>query len=202
MDVERPGVERVEAGECESCGLSMWEEAGPALYECGSCGEVFNRDNSADGDSARCPQCNKFAAKIADESCPQCEEAELVGPTDAWGCPTCNDLYLSVEEARSCCPDGVKKDGGGQKKAKTETTKWGRAYLTREDTWLMSGRQTDTDLFWRGIVVKESDERWVWEIAFVGQGPEASKHGEALSMAAAMMEVEGQMGVCNVGVEE
>jgi DNA-directed RNA polymerase subunit RPC12/RpoP len=48
------------------------------LYECGSCGTRFTRDNSADGVSHRCPDCNKFGSKVGDgEVCPQCETEEL-----------------------------------------------------------------------------------------------------------------------------
>jgi hypothetical protein len=43
------------------------------VYECGSCGEEFTRDESSDGDSNRCPSCNKFAAKSDDKAkCPDC----------------------------------------------------------------------------------------------------------------------------------
>lgn len=62
---------------CESCtAVCMPEDAGPAVYECGGCG-AFNRDQSADGDSSRCPSCNKFAGKLHDRSCPECEIGEL-----------------------------------------------------------------------------------------------------------------------------
>lgn len=37
---------------CNDCGhVFETADAGPALYECGSCGTVFNRNNSADGGS-------------------------------------------------------------------------------------------------------------------------------------------------------
>lgn len=46
------------------------------LYECGSCGEIFTQDNSADGISHRCPSCNKFAAILTENGCPECESEE------------------------------------------------------------------------------------------------------------------------------
>jgi hypothetical protein len=48
-----------------------------ALYECGECGNPFSRGNSADGDSNRCPDCNRFGAKLAEFACPDCNEGEL-----------------------------------------------------------------------------------------------------------------------------
>jgi len=66
---------------CDDCGALVagdeGQDAGP-LYECGECGTRYTRDNSADGDSHRCPDCGKFGAKIADHACPECEEGELV----------------------------------------------------------------------------------------------------------------------------
>lgn len=60
---------------CDDC-EAIAEEEGPALYECGDCGEVFNRNNSAN-DNHQCPQCNKFGSKKADASCMECEVGEL-----------------------------------------------------------------------------------------------------------------------------
>lgn len=60
----------VEAFECPDCGdltdeLLEWEVA---VYECG-CGNTF-RDEGTN----RCDQCNKFAAKVDEMSCPGCCE--------------------------------------------------------------------------------------------------------------------------------
>lgn len=44
-------------------------DLGPAAYECGTCGSQFTSD-----ESNRCPDCNRFAAKLADASCPECDE--------------------------------------------------------------------------------------------------------------------------------
>lgn len=57
---------------CFGCG-SIPDEPTPT-YECQSCGTAFNRNESADGDSARCPECNKFAAKSGNGACPHCDE--------------------------------------------------------------------------------------------------------------------------------
>lgn len=61
---------------CGSCEKYVMDEDATTspLYECGSCGYVYNRDNSANG-AHQCPQCFKFGAKMFDTSCPEgCEE--------------------------------------------------------------------------------------------------------------------------------
>jgi len=79
---------------CEACEhLFNEDEAGAAKYACSRCGQEFTRDESADGDSNRCPECNIFAALIADMTCPECgseevEEGEFEGPPE----PTAEEL--------------------------------------------------------------------------------------------------------------
>lgn len=51
---------------CPECDDAI-DEPGPPLYACGECGEFVGDDGN------RCPQCNKFAAKEADATCPSCE---------------------------------------------------------------------------------------------------------------------------------
>lgn len=65
---------------CLECGEYFPDDGNDvdvALYECGNCGARFNRNNSADGDSSRCPDCGKFSGKVAARSCPMCEEGEV-----------------------------------------------------------------------------------------------------------------------------
>lgn len=79
---------QVQAWLCDDCGAVEDEFNASPLYECGNCGTIFNRENSADGDSARCPDCNKFSAKIADECCVSCEVGkveEVIAVTNADG---------------------------------------------------------------------------------------------------------------------
>ena len=68
----------VDALRCDSC-----DEISPAgddllqtLYECGECGTRYTQDASADGDSNRCPDCNRFGARVGD-ACPACCEGEV-----------------------------------------------------------------------------------------------------------------------------
>ena len=61
---------------CLECG-ELADEAGDTLYECGGCCTRFTRGNSADGYGNRCPDCRKFSAKLADQSCVACEEGEV-----------------------------------------------------------------------------------------------------------------------------
>jgi hypothetical protein len=60
--------------ECPSCNdLILPEDVGDErVYECNNCGTTGTGD-----DGRRCEQCNKFAAKISDTSCPECD-----GPMD------------------------------------------------------------------------------------------------------------------------
>ena len=103
--VAREDPEQVAAYVCEECDkIIPVDQTGPALYECGNCGAVFNRDNSADGDSHRCPDCGKFSGKIEDESCDECTGG-AISEADAWECPECETLYATEDAARECCPD-------------------------------------------------------------------------------------------------
>lgn len=87
-----PQVVPTKVYKCESCD-AMSEEVGPALYECNECGTIFNRNNSAN-DNHQCPQCNKFASKIADESCAECNEGEV---TEEWAIQcSCHDDWHIV----------------------------------------------------------------------------------------------------------
>jgi len=72
--------ETITAYKCQSCEELVREEAvdpGNPLYECNNCGTVFSRNNSLNGESHQCPDCNKFASKIAEAACPECEEGDL-----------------------------------------------------------------------------------------------------------------------------
>lgn len=90
---------------CEDCeGMFEEEDLGPALYECGKCGEVFNHDNSQDGDSHRCPQCSKFGSKQEKVSCPDCTGGR-VEEIVAYACPDCDELHEDEKDARTCCKE-------------------------------------------------------------------------------------------------
>lgn len=70
----------VEAWECPGCGdvtddAEDWEVA---AYECGGCGHSFRGE-----DGNRCEQCNKFAARVDECSCPSCGEPGLPEPVKA-----------------------------------------------------------------------------------------------------------------------
>lgn len=67
------------------------DDLGPALYECGECGTIFNRDNSANNNH-QCPQCNKFGSKLDAHSCPECEGAE-VEEVDVIECSECGEFF-------------------------------------------------------------------------------------------------------------
>ena len=81
----------ITAYKCTSCDHIDTDHAG-SQYECSSCGTTFNREHSADGDSHRCPDCNKFAGRTGVEyTCIDCgEEAEECFAVE---CPMCNELF-------------------------------------------------------------------------------------------------------------
>ena len=57
---------------CPSCEEVTKEPV--TLYRCNECGTTFSRENSADGNSYRCPDCNKVASELTAHGCPDCEE--------------------------------------------------------------------------------------------------------------------------------
>jgi hypothetical protein len=59
-----------ERAECGECGHLDDEDAFDVrLYECSTCGTTGRGD-----EGRRCDQCHKFCARIADRSCPSCEQ--------------------------------------------------------------------------------------------------------------------------------
>lgn len=66
--------EEADGYRCESC-ESIFEEDdvddSQRLYECGECGMFVS-------DSNRCESCNKFASRIGDMGCHDCNEGELI----------------------------------------------------------------------------------------------------------------------------
>lgn len=84
-------LEPIVAYKCDSCDeLSETCEA-ESIYECGTCGSSFLRSNSSDGDSSRCPSCNKFSSKLADSACSQCQEGG-VEEVSAVKCSVCGKI--------------------------------------------------------------------------------------------------------------
>lgn len=59
---------------CETISESILEEP---LYECSDCGAVFNPAFSYTGYNHQCPYCCRFASKIADCCCAECEEGKV-----------------------------------------------------------------------------------------------------------------------------
>ena len=81
---------------CQSC-QNITETPEDNLYECGNCGHRFKRNHAAAGESNRCPECNRLAAKVADYSCPDCDDGELEEIL-AFVCPTCESLHQQGED--------------------------------------------------------------------------------------------------------
>ena len=83
---------------CLSCDAISEEGSGEPLYECGSCGTIFNRNQSTYGNH-QCPDCNKFASKLASDSCSECEEGEIEDIRAEY-CEECSEWF---EEGTASC---------------------------------------------------------------------------------------------------
>ncbi len=93
-------IEIVSGWICTDCGFVTDTPSEEPGYECGSCGEEFTRANSADGDSNRCPQCNRFAAKRVDDVCERCEsETQQVW---VFECSRCSEFHAVAEAPEEC----------------------------------------------------------------------------------------------------
>lgn len=85
-------LEKITAFKCEACGAISENYDDEPLYECQTCGNIFARSNSADGDSSRCPSCQKFSGKIADTACSECGEGEVT-KIEALHCTVCGSYF-------------------------------------------------------------------------------------------------------------
>lgn len=79
---------------CPSCDAVSEEYV--TIYECQQCGDSFTPENSADGDGNRCPSCNKFASKLTDRGCVECEREETE-EIDGGACSGCGVLILATD---------------------------------------------------------------------------------------------------------
>lgn len=75
---------------CSSCEwASTDDDELEKSYECGNCGTQFRHSESMDGESTRCPDCNRFSAVLYEATCPECgEEANAMSVAD---CPQCGE---------------------------------------------------------------------------------------------------------------
>ena len=65
-----PGNEGAEpATSCPICAFNPEVDDDNPMYDCSSCGEEFTQQESADASSNRCPQCRRFARRVADHNC-------------------------------------------------------------------------------------------------------------------------------------
>jgi hypothetical protein len=77
---------------CLNCDEVTEDAPQGPLYECNACGTQFTRDGSADGSSHKCPDCNKFATKLAAYGCDICGEGEMEAIFFV-ECPRCGESF-------------------------------------------------------------------------------------------------------------
>ncbi len=58
---------------CTSCETVFDDDEDEPIYECSSCGALFSRSGSYDGDGHQCPDCKRFGSKFAEHGCPTCQ---------------------------------------------------------------------------------------------------------------------------------
>lgn len=83
---------------CPSCEGFFDEVELTKIYECGSCGETFSREESHDGMSNRCPSCAKWGHIMTENVCPECQEEEELEEVDALVCPSCGETFKLGEK--------------------------------------------------------------------------------------------------------
>lgn len=106
LDVGNPGAELRTGYKCLECEAVSEETAEARLYECGECGNIFNANAGGGPSGNRCEECGKFASKLADDCCAECETGEIEA-IDVTDCPICgaliavDDLVGHIENG--CC---------------------------------------------------------------------------------------------------
>jgi Zn-finger nucleic acid-binding protein len=96
-------LEKLTAYKCESCEEISESFEDEPLYECNGCGNRFTRSNSADGDSSRCPTCQKFSGKVSDTVCEKCGEGEVT-EIEAMHCTICGSYFEAKDIEGDECP--------------------------------------------------------------------------------------------------
>ena len=90
-------IELADAFKCTDCNIIIDEPEHDARYECESCGHEFI---FSENETNRCPSCNKFAGKVADETCPDC-----YGPVEqiqVYHCGVCDTRHEPGDEPDTC----------------------------------------------------------------------------------------------------
>ena len=84
---------------CDECDAYS-EETGGNLYECGECGEMFTRANSAN-DNHQCQSCSRFGSRTGEQGCVECGEAP-VEQVPASECTDCGEIVEDTDEQGLC----------------------------------------------------------------------------------------------------
>jgi len=84
---------------CENCEQVVAIDDTTRVYECGSCGTTFTKEDSYDGDSNRCLDCAKWGHIYIENACPDCgESSEELEEIEAVDCPKCGETFPTHKE--------------------------------------------------------------------------------------------------------
>ena len=99
MVVKQKG-QLVDGHRCDSCG-HLFTETGEAQYECSRCG------SNQVGDK-RCASCNIFMSKVADETCPECEDGQDIHKVELFEAPD-GELFTDEQSWKNYVKDTPKR---------------------------------------------------------------------------------------------
>lgn len=77
MNEDKYEVVPVGGYQCVECGSISRDVEDDPVYECGNCGTKWTRDGAYSSPAHKCPDCNKFASRIADHGCQECQAGEM-----------------------------------------------------------------------------------------------------------------------------
>ena len=89
---------------CWRCEERSAEQAARPAYECGNCGEEFNRDAGTTG-RQRCPECGRVARRVSLTSCANCGAvADALEQQELFRCPVdyCEETWHEKGDLADC----------------------------------------------------------------------------------------------------
>lgn len=93
---------------CLQCDVTTETPLERNLFSCGRCGTPFGRQESADGVGIQCPDCRRYAKRLARICCPHCRGGELA-PIQMRFCMVCGLNHDSARIPHECGGDGAER---------------------------------------------------------------------------------------------